>query len=193
MAHAAKKKERGKTMKWLLLIAGILVLGILAMLVLGLLQPVRHSVTRSVRLKQRPEAVFALLDRTEDMPKWSAAVLQVESLPDQNGKPAARVTMKWGHMQMIMTQLERTPPARLVVRMAKEGGPTMGTWTYQLNAENDGCLVELTEQGELQSPFYRAVGRMRGLDANVTQTLHDLANQFGESAPSSLAGKDGNH
>jgi hypothetical protein len=32
------------------------------------------------------------------------------------------------------------------------------------------------------NPFYRAIGRMRGLDANVRQTLHDLAKKFGESA-----------
>jgi hypothetical protein len=85
-------------------------------------------------------------------------------------------------MQMIMTQVERTPPTRLVGTMAKEGGPILGTWTYQIVPEPDGCRVAVTEDGELRNPLFRAMARMRGLDANIMQTLHDLATKFGEGA-----------
>jgi uncharacterized protein YndB with AHSA1/START domain len=169
-------------MKWLLLIIGIFILMFLAVLILGLLQPVKHSVTRSVHLKQKPETVFAMLEDSANLPNWSSTVMKVEPLPAREGKPCARVTMRWGHMQMIMTQLERTPPTRLVGSMAKEGGPVLGTWTYQIVAEPDGCRVALTEDGELKNPIYRALARMRGLDANITQTLRDLAKKFGDSA-----------
>ena len=169
-------------MKWILILllclAGLLAIAILALLVLGLLQPVKHSVTRSLHLKQKPAAVFGVL---ED-PGWSTAVLKVEPLPARAGKPVSRVTLRWGHMQMIMTQLERTPPTRLVVSMSKDGGPTLGTWTYQLSTEDDGCRITVTEEGEMANPIYRAVGRIRGLDANILQTLRDLASKFGESA-----------
>ena len=52
-------------MKWLLLIIGIFMLMFLAVLILGMLQPVKHSVTRSIHLKQKPETVFAMLDDSE--------------------------------------------------------------------------------------------------------------------------------
>ncbi len=168
-------------MKWLLLVPGILIILILAALVLGLLQPIKHSVTRSIHLKQKPGTVFAVLDNVEDLTKWSTTVLKVERLPDRDGRPVSRVTLRWGHMQMIMTQLERTPPVRLVTSMAEEGGPAMGTWTYELTSENEGCRIALTEEGEMTNPFYRAMGRIRGLDTNITQSLHDLAKKFGES------------
>src|SRR4051794_11958051 len=135
-------------MKWLLLIPAILIITALALLIWGLLQPVRHSVTRSIYLKQKPETVFAVLGNSEDLPNWSSTVLKVERLPDRDGKPVARHTLRWGGMQMIMTQLERTPPTRLVGSMAKEGGPTLGTWTYEIATETDGCRVALTEEGE---------------------------------------------
>lgn len=169
-------------MKWLLLIVGIFILVVLAVLILGLLQPVKHSVTRSIHLKQKPETVFAVLDNSAELPNWSSTVLKVEPLPDRDGKPVVRCTLRWGGMQMIMTQLERTPPTRLVGTMAKEGGPILGTWTYQIVAEPDGCRVAVTEDGELRNPLFRAMARMRGLDANITQTLRDLAKKFGESA-----------
>jgi uncharacterized protein YndB with AHSA1/START domain len=169
-------------MKWLLIVAGVFMLVVLAVLIFGLLQPIRHSVTRSIHLKEKPETVFAVLDNSAELPNWSSTVMKVEPLPEQDGKPSARVTLRWGHMQMIMTQLERTPPTRLVGSMAKEGGSVLGTWTYQITAEPDGCRVAVTEDGELRNPFFRGMAQMRGLDANITQTLRDLAKKFGESA-----------
>jgi hypothetical protein len=168
-------------MKWLIVTAGVPALVILALLVLGLLQPVRHSITRSIRLKQSPETVFAAIDGFETMSN-SSTVLKVERLPDRDGKPVALVTLKWGHLRMVMTQLERRPPSRMVVRMTREEGRELGTWTYQITRENDGCRLALTEEGEMKNPFFRAIGRMRGLDANLKQSLAELAGKFGQTA-----------
>jgi uncharacterized protein YndB with AHSA1/START domain len=167
-------------MKWLLIIGGIFLLAMLVLLIAGLLQPVKHSVTRSIRLRQKPEVVFALLEDSTNLPSWSSTVASVEPMPPQDGKPVAGCTLKWGHMQMIMTQSECTPPSRLVIVMAKPGGAVLGTWTYQITPETDGCRVDLTEEGELKNPFFRLMARIRGLDANITQTLSDLAKKFGE-------------
>ena len=169
-------------MKWLLIAIGMVALAIVVILIVGLLQPTKHSVTRSIHLKQKPETVFAVLEDNTNLPNWSSSVLKAEPMPDQDGKPVVRCTLKWGGMRMIMTQLERTPPARLVRSMAKEDGPVLGTWTYQITSETDGCRVDLTEDGELKNPFFRAMARMRGLDANISQTLRDLARKFGESS-----------
>jgi hypothetical protein len=168
-------------MVWLLIPVGVVVVAILGLLMLGLLQPVKHSVTRVIHLKQAPETVFPVIASNEA--SWSSTVLKMEKIPDIGGKPAAKMTLKWGHLEMIVIELERKPPTRLVTRMAKAGGPAFGTWTYELGAERDGCYVSLTEEGEMANPFYRAFGRLRGLDANVRQTLADLAKRFDESYP----------
>lgn len=173
-------------MKWILIIAVILLLPILVMLVAGLLQPVKHSVTRSIHLNQKPEVVFALLADTTNLPSWSSTVASVEPLSARDGKPAVQCTLKWGRMQMIMTQSECAPPSRLVTIMSKPGGAVLGTWTYQITPDAEGCRVALTEEGELKNPFFQLMARMRGLDANITQTLRDLAKKYGESAPATL-------
>jgi hypothetical protein len=169
-------------MKWILLVAGIFALLILIVLILGLLQPVKHSITRSIRLNQKPETVFSVLDNSADLPNWSSGIARVERLPDRGGKPVIRCQVKWGRLQMILTQLENTPPTRLVTAMSKENGTTLGTWTYQIAADAGGCRVALTEDGEIKNPFFRLMARMHGLDANITQTLRDLAKRFGETA-----------
>jgi hypothetical protein len=167
-------------MKWFLIIAVILLLPILSILVAGLLQPVKHSVTRSIHLNQKSEVVFALLADSTNLPSWSSTVASVEPMPPQDGKPVVRCTLKWGHMQMIMTQIECSPPSRLVIMMTKSGGAVLGTWTYQITPDTEGCRVALTEEGELKNPFFRVLARMRGLDANINQTLQDLGKKFGE-------------
>jgi uncharacterized protein YndB with AHSA1/START domain len=168
-------------MIWLLLIPGVILAAIIALLIFGLLQPAEHSVTRSIILKQKPEAVFAMLDNAENLPSWSSMVTKVERIPDRDGRPATRQTMKFG-MTVIATTLERKPPSRLVGRMEKEGGPVWGTWTYELVPEGEGCRVSITEDGEMKNPLFRALGRLRGLDASIKTLLTDLARKLGETA-----------
>jgi uncharacterized protein YndB with AHSA1/START domain len=167
-------------MIWLLIIPGVLILLILALVVFGCFQPVKHSVTRSLTLKQKPEAVFAAVDNVDQIPSWSSMVAKVEHIPDRDGKPAARQTMKFG-MTLIVTTLDRDPPFHLVSSMEKEGGPVWGTWTYAFTPDGDGCRIAITEDGEMKNPFFRALGRIRGLDTSIKVQLTDLASKFGEN------------
>ena len=85
-------------------------------------------------------------------------ITKVEHIADRDGRPATRQTMKSG-MSLIATTIERKPPFRLVGGMEKEGGPVWGTWTYELTPDGDGCLVAITEDGEIKNPFFRTAGR----------------------------------
>jgi uncharacterized protein YndB with AHSA1/START domain len=167
-------------MMWLLIILGIPALLLLALLVFGSLQPVTHSVTRSLTLKQTPETVFAVLDNVDQLPSWSSMVVKVEHIADRDGRPATRQTTKFG-MSFIATTMERQPPFRLVGRVEKEGGPVWGTWTYTLAPDGGGCRVTITEDGEMKNPFFRALGRLRGSDTSIKLQLADLARKFGET------------
>jgi uncharacterized protein YndB with AHSA1/START domain len=164
----------------LLVISGVFAALALGLLVLGLLQPVNHSVTRSITLKQKPEIVFAVIDDADQLLSWSSMVVKVERLPDLNGRPRTRQTLKFG-MAFIATTIERKPPSRLVGSLEREGGPLLGTWTYAITPEGDGCRVAITEEGVLKNPFSRAFARLRGLDASIRQQLIDLARKFGET------------
>jgi hypothetical protein len=171
-------------MIWLLVVSGFFGALVLGLLILGLLQPARHSVTRSITLKEKPEIVFALIDNVDQLPSWSSMVVKVEHLPDRNGRPTTRQILTFG-MAFIATTIERRPPSRLVGSLERERGPLMGTWTYDITPDGDGCRVAITEEGELKSPFMRAFARLRGLDASILQQLNDLARKFGTPAVNS--------
>jgi hypothetical protein len=168
-------------MIWLLVVSGFVGALVLGLLILGLLQPARHSVTRSITLKEKPEIVFALIDNVDQLPSWSSMVVKVEHLPDRNGRPTTRQILTFG-MAFIATTIERRPPSRLVGSLERERGPLMGTWTYDITPDGDGCRVAITEEGELKSPFMRAFAQLRGLDASILQQLNDLARKFGTPA-----------
>ena len=77
-----------------LIIICLIILIVLVVLVIGLLQPAKHSVTRSIHLKQTPESVFAVLDNQTNLASWSSGIAKVEPLPDRDGKRVARITLK---------------------------------------------------------------------------------------------------
>jgi hypothetical protein len=179
MEPKAMMAQKKRLMLWLM-IPGILALLIVVLLVFGLLQPVEHSVTRWLTLKQKPETIFAALDNVDELTSWSSMVVKVEHVPDRNGKPATRQTMKFG-MSLITTTVERKPPGRLVVSTEKEGGPVWGTWTYELTPQGEECGIALTKDGEIKNPLFRALAQFRGLDTTIKVQLTDMAHKFGET------------
>ncbi len=163
---------------WLLVVPGLIVGAILAVTIFGLTQPVKHTVTRSIVLKQKPDVVFAAIDDAEAYPTWSSMITKVERMGEREGRPATKQTLKIG-MTVIVTTLEREPATRLVTRMEKEGGPVWGTWTYELRPEGEGCRVTITEEGEMKNPLFRGLAGLRGVDASIKCQLGDLGRKFG--------------
>ena len=83
-----------KLMKWILVAAGVLVVFVLLLFLIGLLLPRKHVYARSVRLRQTPDAVFSVLADVENLPKWSRNIVAVEKLPPVKGQEATRQTLK---------------------------------------------------------------------------------------------------
>jgi uncharacterized protein YndB with AHSA1/START domain len=166
----------------------ILLRVVIALLVLGagaylyaLTIPASQTNTRTITLKQPPEAVFGLLSDFNNMPKWNRSLEKVEVLPPIDGKEATRQTFK-GNMQMTIVTSESTPPNRLVRSMGDIGGPFIGSWTYDIKPAPDGSEVALTEKSEMKNPFFRLMVKLLGPTKYIDEHLEDLAKNFGETA-----------
>lgn len=160
----------------------------LALLVLGgavylyaLTIPANQTHTRTIALKQTPDAIFALLSDVEGMPKWNRHLEKVELLPPIEGKPATRQTFT-GNMQMTIVTSESAPPSRLVRSMGDIGGPFVGSWSYQITPTPEGSQVALTEDSEMKNPFARMAVKFFGPTKYMDEHLEDMAKHFGESA-----------
>jgi uncharacterized protein YndB with AHSA1/START domain len=168
-------------MKILFRILILLILLAAAAYLVGNSIPARQTHTRTITLRQTPEAVFALLTDLPNFPKWNPNMVKIEMLPPVDGKEATRQTFK-GNMQMTIITSESTPPKHLVRSMGDVGGPFEGSWTYDISPTADGSQVVLTEQSEMKNPFFRLMVKIFGPTKYMDEHLQGMAKNFGETA-----------
>jgi len=168
-------------MKFLFRILVLLILLAAAAYLVGYSIPARQIHTRTITLKQSPEAIFTLLTDLPNFPKWNRNLVKIEMLPPVDGKEATRQTFN-GKMQMTIVTSESIPPKHLVRSMGDSGGPFEGSWTYDITPTADGSQVELTEQSEMKNPFFRLMVKIFGPTKYMDEHLEGMAKNFGEAA-----------
>ncbi len=169
-------------MKWVLRILIIVVVLVAIVFAVGSILPAHTTHTRTIKLKQPPDKVFAVLADIPNMPKWNRNMESVEMLAPIEGKERSRQIFKGG-MDMIITTTESSPPSHLVRALGDMDGPFSGSWTYGIVTTPDGgSQVALTEQSEIPNPFFRLMVKIFGPTKYMDQHLEDLAQHFGESA-----------
>ena len=166
-------------MKWALIVIIALAALIAVACLVGWMLPKGHMATRTVRLKQSPEAVWAAISDAQAMPSWRFNVVKVERLPDQNGHLVWRESYKNGD-SLPLEIMESAPPTRLVGRIADPKLPFGGTWTYEITPVEGGCTLTITERGEVYNPIFRLVSRFMNQAATIEEYLTYLARKFGE-------------
>jgi uncharacterized protein YndB with AHSA1/START domain len=130
----------------------------------GSAMPVPHSVSRSIVLHQKPDAVWHVITDHANDPQWRPDVVSVTPVPvtrsgDRNGHPIWEEQYQDGERMWLET-LASEPPRRLVRRIA-EGQVFGGTWTYELTPSADGnaTTLKITEDGEIYNPAFRFLGK----------------------------------
>ena len=167
-------------MRWLLFAAAALV-GLVALIALvGALLPAGHVAARRARYRQSAEALFATLTDFAAAPTWRKDVKRVELLPPREGRSAFREQASYGDVTYEVD--ERTPPRRLVVRIADETLPYGGAWTYELAPDAGGTRVTITERGHVKNVIFRFLSRfVFSHHAMIDRTLRALGAHHGEA------------
>lgn len=167
---------------WTLSIVGVLIGLVSLMAITGNFLKPEHTFTRRLALTQPPEAVYAVIDKAEDWPKWWTNIKTVERLPDCNGRPALRMTYTDGNkFDLILT--EQAAPAKLVMTIDDVSKVFSGDWTYQFDKIDTGTRVTLTENGVIFNPIARLMARTAMNPAVFVEVhLKALAAKFGEPA-----------
>jgi uncharacterized protein YndB with AHSA1/START domain len=160
-------------------LVALFVLFLLLMAALGARLPVEHVASRSLRLRQPPEAVWALVSDAGSHPAWAAGVARVERLPDRNGHEAWRQHM--GRNSFVLETTESDPPRRLVRTIGDDHTMFSGSWTYEIARDADGCTVRLTERGRVSNPMARGMMHyVFGEETYLKKHLASIARKFGE-------------
>jgi uncharacterized protein YndB with AHSA1/START domain len=163
-------------MKWLLIVALMIAVPILLIVIVGALLPKEHVATRSVSLRQSPEAVW---NQITSPPTWRPDIQSYEELPARDGHRMWRETDRHGQV-ITYEAVEAAPPRRLVVRIADPKLPFGGTWTYAIAPEPSGSTLTITENGEVYNPVFRFVSRfVMGHTATIDSYMKALQSKLG--------------
>jgi hypothetical protein len=163
-------------MKWLLVVALMIAAPILLVVAVGALLPVQHVVSRTVKLRQPPEAVWNLITGP---PAWRPDVRSYQELPAHEGHRMWRETDRHGQTITYET-VESLPPQRLVVRIADPKLPFGGTWTYTIEPQPSGSVLTITENGAVYNLVFRFVSRfVIGHAATIENYVQALRTKLG--------------
>jgi uncharacterized protein YndB with AHSA1/START domain len=168
-------------------VIGSLVLLVAVVALIGMTLPQEHVAARTVRVRQTPEVVFAIISDVEKVPTWRADITRVEILPSDNGSMLFR---EHGSDAVTYRVEASEPPRRRVVRIADTNLPYGGTWTYELtpaaNTETATGVppvtqITITERGEVYNPIFRFMSRfVFSHHATIDAYLIALGKKLGE-------------
>jgi uncharacterized protein YndB with AHSA1/START domain len=173
-------------MKWILRIFGtivaLIILLIAAVYFIGSRLPEKHSAVRVARYRQSPDAIWAVITDYEKFPSWRSNVKSVETLPSPDSAASWRELDVHGN-SLPYRVVTSDPPRRLSVAIADPKLPFGGTWTTDiLPIPPNGCIVQITEDGEIHNVFFRFMSRyIFGYTATMDTYLKDLGKKFGET------------
>ena len=166
-------------MKIALIAIGSLAVLILAVFIIGELLPKHHRATRSAAFHARPEQVFALV--VAGPPHWRPEVKQYEVITNPGGNKMWRETDSHGNT-IAYEEVECKAPILLKTRIATQGLPYGGSWTFALQDYGGSTTLGITEDGDVYNPIFRFVSRFvigytRGIDAYLTNISKALGEQ----------------
>ena len=171
-------------MKVVLIVAlaliAVVALVVIVVLVVGSRLPVAHSVSRSIKLRQQPSAVYGVVRDVTSYHVWRSDIKSVEIL---SGEAEPFRYREAGSNGVVGYQLdEDVPNERMVTRILDTDLGYSGSWTYEFVAIPDGTLVTITESGEVSNIFFRFMSRyVFGHTASIDAYLQSLAGKFGET------------
>ena len=165
-------------MKWVFIVAGIVVVLGLAVITVGALLPRDHMAVSSAIIAAPPHDVWNALTDVEQFPKWRA-VTEVQRLDTNGGPRRWREVSRFGSLSF--EEVEAISPRRLTSRITDTDQGFGGTWTWEIAAVPEGSRVTVTERGFVTNPMFRFLSRfVFGHYATQEEYLRALGRKFGK-------------
>ncbi|TAJ19743.1 MAG: hypothetical protein EPO65_05810 [Dehalococcoidia bacterium] len=159
----------------ILLFVTVLVILVVAPVAVGLMLPVRHTVTRRIVIQRPREQIWARIVDFAGQTAWRPDVKRPVRLDDHDGHEVWREAG-----DLALETVETLPPERLTRRVVANR-MFGGTWTVTLRQAPGGTEVAVTESGEVYHPLFRTISKfVIGHDRAVRAYLTSLARSFGE-------------
>ena len=162
-------------MRWVLIIAGLLVGLVLLVVVVGMTRPSHHVAQTRATYDKPPAEVWSVVSDYERWSTWNPDVKSVTPLPDRNGRRMINVVGSWGTAPTAIAVWN--PPSKLRTEM--NAGSFSGSWTYEIApAQDGGTLLTITEEGDVGNPIFRAMMIFHDNEATMRSFHEALAKRL---------------
>lgn len=169
-------------MKKFLLFIGLIVGGVWFY---GSRLPREHTARSTIVLVSPVDTVFKAVRNIGQQPTWWSDAKSVRAL---RGRRRETWELNMGADGIITVEVKSAQQGRVVTQIVPSENETEesmgwgGTWTYEVFQSAAGTEVEVTEEGWVESPFFRVLAKLRGRYRTVDSYLTSLAAHFGEVA-----------
>ena len=161
-------------MKLFIKIIIAIVLLITIIFIIGSLLPQNHVVSRTMEINKPVATVWKLINEHSNQVAWRSGLRAVEVKTNNKGNTIIIETDNNGDA-IRFEIIELIPQQKLVSKIADKTLPFGGTWTISLKPSQQGCLLTITEQGEVYNPFFRFMSRfIFGHTASIDNYMTDL-------------------
>lgn len=142
--------------------------------------PREHRVASVVTLVAPPDSVYRTIRDIAGSARWWGDVTSVRRLTraresyEQDMGASGRISVE---------VISEDAPNRFVTRILNDSQQDFGgTWTYTVRRGESGTEVMITEDGWVETPFFRVFAKLRGQRRTMNGYLSSLGAHFGESA-----------
>jgi len=158
---------------WFVSILLVLTTLVVILYVAGSTLPKEHVASSSRDFKSSQHDVWLVLADFSHWPAWRSDLKEIKLA--QNG-----FTEVLSSGESIDYRIEEfTTPERIVIRIATEGLPYGGSWTFKLTSVGEGCRVTITESGEVYNPIVRVISKyLIGHTSSMERCLEDLGKKI---------------
>ena len=143
--------------------------------------PREHVASSTVTLVASSDTVWKLIRNIKSQPEWWD---DVKSVTRMTGRAKESWEEDMGPAGKIQVEVSSEVAGRqLVVTILNETQQDWGgVWRYDVATTGAGTEVTITEQGWVQSPFFRVVSKFMGKHRTIDSLLRALSDNFGEIA-----------
>jgi hypothetical protein len=172
-------------MRTVLRVSGVILLviavALIAMLILGGLQPRAHTASVASVVSAPQAVVWQRIEDVAQQPTWRTGLNAVQTLPAQNGHNCWMEIQKYGKMPLC--EVLTAAPTTRIVAIADPKLPFGGTWTYELTpVDAMSTRVSITENGTTGPLLWRFAGHyIFHEDTMIKQYMADLQKSVGKS------------
>lgn len=141
--------------------------------------PREHTARSTVTLVATPDTVFQVIRNIGATSTWWSDMKSSRRLASARGETWEE---NMGRDGVMTVRISRVVPGRSMVHtiVEEEGQGWGGTWTYQVEPTGAGTQVTIVEEGYVDSPYLRILGKLRGKYRMLDSYLTSLGAHFGE-------------